>query len=304
MIGILGYNFLSDFNVVDPLPTAINNIYSTKIQNGIFDHLLMTKDVSSAQDTWNIPTDWDFNTIFNADFNGNTNAGNITESLRDITGVKIKRRIKGTFDWITLKEFTISAPEELSFVLTDHLNANDTEYEYAFVPVTNNVEGNYIIESIMSQFNGIFICDVDTVYKFRAGAVYGNMTQNQQVGVFQTFNRQYPVVVSNGQMNYKTSSIQGYVMPPNFDQEHNFSDTKGMIAEREKLLKFLTDKKAKIIKDNIGNNWLCFITGSPNVMFASNSYNSIASVSVDWTEMGDPANKSDLYENGLIPTEG
>lgn len=301
MIGILGYNFCGDMNAIDPVPTNVNNIRTTKIQNGIFDHMLITKDTDN--NSWTIPTDWDFNTIFNADFDGNTNAGNIAESLRDITGVKIKRRVKGTFEWITLKEIEITSVEELSFVITDHLNANNVQYEYAFVPITNDTEGNYIIESILSKFSGIFICDLDTVYKFKAGATYGNLTQNQQVGVFQTFNRQYPVVVANGQMNYKTSTIQGYIMPPNFEEQHNFKDTEGMINERENLLAFLTNKKAKIIKDDIGNNWLCFITGSPAVSFASNSYNSIASVSADWTEMGDATNKTDLYENGLIVTE-
>ena len=47
MIGLLGYNFCSDGNALDPMPTSVNNITTTTIQNGIYDHFYAGYDVAS-----------------------------------------------------------------------------------------------------------------------------------------------------------------------------------------------------------------------------------------------------------------
>ena len=67
MIGLVGYNFYSDGNALDPTPTNINNLTSTKAQNGVFDHFNVSRDTSFDYSSI-IPTDWDTNTLMNADF--------------------------------------------------------------------------------------------------------------------------------------------------------------------------------------------------------------------------------------------
>ena len=301
MIGFIGYNFCSDGNSADPTPTNINNITNTRLQNGIFDHFNVTRNVVFDYNSI-VPTDWDINTIMNADFEGNVSAGNVDQMAADITSVRIKRRVKGTFDWVTIKQIPVSKPEDLTFIITDNLNAYNTEYEYAFVPVMEDVEGNYIIESILSKFEGVFVCDVDTVFKFHAGIEYNNNTSNQQVGVFQPYNRKYPVVVSNSIMNYQTGSIGGWVLPNDFDDNRNPSRI-AITKEKEALLKFLLNKKPKIIKDMNGNSWLVYFTGNPTLSYDNNYGQGMVKVSAEWTEVGDPNDKTDLYENGLIPTK-
>ena len=301
MIGVIGYNFCSDGNSVDPTPTDINNITRTRLQNGIFDHFNVTRNVSFDYSSV-IPMDWTTDTIMNADFQGTASAGNVDQLAEGITGVRIKRRVKGTFDWITIKQISISKPEDLSFVITDNLNAYNTEYEYAFVPVMEDVEGSYIIESILSKFEGVFICDVDTVFKFYAGVEYNNNNQNQQIGVLQPYNRKYPVIVSNSIINYQTGSIGGWVLPEDFDN-NRMLDRGAITKEKELLLKFLTNKKPKIIKDMNGNNWLVYFTGNPTMSYDNSFGQGMVKVSADWTEVGNPNDKTDLYENGLIPTK-
>lgn len=301
MIGFIGYNFCSDGNSADPTPTNINNITNTRLQNGIFDHFNVTRNVVFDYNSI-VPTDWDIDTIMNADFEGNVSAGNVDQMTADITSVRIKRRVKGTFDWITIKQIPVSKPEDLTFIITDNLNAYNTEYEYAFVPVMEDVEGSYIIESILSKFEGVFVCDVDTVFKFHAGIEYNNNTSNQQVGVFQPYNRKYPVVVSNSIINYRTGSIGGWVLPNDFDDNRNPSRI-AITKEKEVLLKFLLNKKPKIIKDMNGNSWLVYFTGNPTLSYDNNYGQGMVKVSAEWTEVGDPNDKTDLYENGLIPTK-
>ena len=301
MIGFIGYNFYSDGNALDPTPTDINNITYTKIQNGIFDHFNVSRDTSFDYSSI-IPTDWDINTLMNADFAGNVSAGNVGQLATGITSIRVKRIIKGTFDWITIREILVSKPEDLSFVITDNLNAYNVEYEYAYVPVMEDVEGSYIIESILSKFEGVFICDVDTVFKFYAGVEYDGNDAVQQVGVFQPYNRKYPIIVSNSVMQYQTGGVGGWILPEDYEDTHVFDRSK-IVKEKEVLLNFLMNKKPKILKDMNGNNWLVYFTGNPSVTYDNNYGQGMLKVSAQWTEVGDPNDKTDLYENGLIPTK-
>ena len=218
-----------------------------------------------------------------------------------VTSVRVKRRIKGTFEWITIREIPVAKPTDLSFIITDNLAAYDTEYEYAFVPMRQGVEGSYIIESILSKFQGVFICDTNSIFRFQAGVEYNNMATNQQIGVFQPYNRKYPVVVSNSLMQYKTGSIGGWVLPENYEGGQQIVGSEVM-KQKELLLNMLTNKKPKIIKDMNGNNWLVYFTGNPNVAYDNNSGQTMVKVNAEWTEIGDSNDKTDLFENGLIPT--
>ncbi len=301
MIGLVGYNFCADGNALDPTPTNINDITFTKVQNGIFDHFNVSRDTSFDYSSI-IPTDWDIDTWMNASFAGNTSAGNVAQVATGVTSIRVKRRIKGTFDWITIREIPVTKPEDLSFVITDNLNAYNVEYEYAYVPMMEDVEGNYIVESILSKFEGVFICDIDTVFKFYAGVEYDTNDAIQQVGVFQPFNRKYPIVVSNSIMQYQTGGIGGWVLPEDYEDTHVFDRSK-IVKEKEVLLNFLMNKKPKILKDMNGNNWLVYFTGNPSVTYDNNYGQGMLKVSAQWTEVGDPNDKTDLYENGLIPTK-
>ena len=301
MIGLIGYNFCSDSNALDPTPTDVNNLTYARVQNGIFDHFNVSRDTSFNYDSI-IPTDWDVNTVMDADFAGNIFAGNVAQMASSVTSIRVKRRIKGSFDWVTIREIPVSAPEDLSFVITDNLNAYNVEYEYAFVPMMEDVEGSYIIESILSKFEGVFICDIDTVFKFYGGVEYNGNDAVQQVGVFQPYNRKYPVIVSNSIVQYQTGNIGGWVLPEDYEDTHVFDRGK-IVKEKELLLNFLMNKKPKIIKDMNGNNWLVYFTGNPSIVYDNNYGQGMLKVSATWTEVGDPNSKDDLYENGLILTK-
>ena len=301
MIGLVGYNFCADGNALDPMPTNINDITFTKVQNGIFDHFNVSRDTSFDYSSI-IPTDWDVNTLMNASFAGNASAGNVAQVATGVTSIRVKRRIKGTFDWITIREIPVTKPEDLSFVITDNLNAYNVEYEYAYVPMMEDVEGNYIVESILSKFEGVFICDIDTVFKFYAGVEYDSNDAIQQVGVFQPYNRKYPIIVSNSIMQYQTGGVGGWVLPEDYEDTHVFDRSK-IVKEKEALLNFLMNKKPKILKDMNGNNWLVYFADNPSVVYDNNYGQGMLKVSAKWTEVGDPNDKNDLYENGLIPTK-
>ena len=298
MIGFLGYNFCSDGNCLDPVPTSIDNITNTQLSNGIFDHWYLTSDTSEPYPT-TIPEQWDYDTIMDADFNGNVSAGNVDFTLAQITGFKIKRRVVGTFDWVTLIELPVATLEDLSVSFNDNLNSNFVNYEYALVPMLNEIEGDYITNEIISQFDGVFICDLDTIYKFYAGVEYGEGTRVQKVGVFEPMGRVTPIVVSNALTNYETGNVRGTVLPNTYAQTGTYQPL-ALVQERKELLDFLTNKKAKVLKDWNGGSWLMMVVDAPTITYKSGSGMALADVGFNYVTLGDSNNQTDLYNAGIV----
>lgn len=302
MFIVCGYNFFRDENALNPSPLRNAIFKSTRLENGIFSHWYVTRDVNSPYSSEE-PTLWEYLTVMDANFDGTIQAGNVGYVLDNIDGIKIKRRKVNEYDWITLDY--VSAEElgtTLSFTLNDNLNQNDVEYEYAFVPVSQGIEGNYITNTIKSKFNGVFICDAESIYKFYTNVSYGTNERVQQIGVFEPFGRKYPVVVSNSLLNYETGSFKGDILNNDFLDTRRIN-AKEIIEKRKQIVDFLTNKKAKILKDWNGNFWLIFITDSIQTDYANNSSMSIVNVESRWTEVGDANSGNDLYLNGILKEE-
>ena len=302
MFFLCGYDFCRDGNALNPSPLSPSVYKTVELTNGIFSHWNVTRDITSPYSP-DEPTAWDYLTIMDANFNGTIEAGNVGYDLSQIEGIKVKRRKVDDYNWITIKYIPVGDLEEdLAFSLNDNTAQNGIEYEYAFVPVVSGIEGNYITNTIKSNFDGVFICDKDIIYKFYAGVNYGTNQRVQKIGVFEPLGRKYPVVISNSLINYETGSFSGTVLPNDYLTNKDL-DKLSMVQERKDLLDFLTNKQPKILKDWNGNIWLMIITGNPNVSFQRSSAMKIADVSADWTEIGDYNSQKDLYEAGFVAEE-
>lgn len=301
MLGIIGYNFLSDVNALDPISVNIDNITNLRVSQGIFNHVNLTQDVETPMST-TIPTDWSSLTLLDCNFDHNISGGSLDNITKDITSIKIKRRKVGEYKWITIKEIIINSVEDYTFAFNDALTASGFDYEYAYVPVIGNTEGAYGINKITTNFRGVFICDTNTAYKFYTGVEYGVTSTVQKVGVFEPFGKQYPVVVSNGNTKYDSGSFSGYVLPSSF-YESNIIDRKEIVQTRNNIINFLTNKKPKILKDHNGNCWLICVIGEPNTNYDNNYGMGVVKTEAKWVEIGNYNNSSDLYNANLIPTE-
>lgn len=211
MLQFLNYNFFADGDALNTAPSSVDNITNVKLTNSIFDHFNVTKNTSTVVST-SIPTGWDYDTIMNASFNNNIDAGNVNYLINQISSIKIKRRKQGDFDWLTLATIPINKVEDLSFIFNDLLNQDNVTYEYALVPIIGEIEGQYLINSIMSQFNGVFIGNAETIYKFLYEVKYSSNQRNQQVGVFQVLGQQYPIVVANGALSYESGNVTATIL--------------------------------------------------------------------------------------------
>ena len=299
MIQFFNYNFYLDGNSLDPYPTVANDFKQVTIQNAEYDEFWVTKDVNSAYST-EIPSEWDFYTIMLANFDGNIEAGSVQHILEEAEKVRIKRRKKGDYVWDTIYEKDINSAEDLEFSGYDYYAIQDEEYEYAWVPVVGDKEGTYITETIKSHFNGVYICDADTIYKFVAGIEYGASKQVQLVGVYNPLGQKYPIYVSNGATNYQTGSFTGKLIG-NYENTGVF-DRKEMVQQKNQFMEWITNKKAKIIKDWNSNLWCIYVIGEPQVTYDSQWGMGMMDVSFEYGEVGNAENNEDLQNVGLRPT--
>lgn len=295
---ILGYNFCQDANALDPRFTDVNNLNSVTIQNGIFDNLNLTRDVTTEYSS-ELPTVWDFLTVLDCNFNGNIDAGNLEYVLSQLSAVKIKRRVAGTFDWMTLFTVPINSVDDLLFERFDYFNAYGVEYEYALVPVVSGVEGNYITSTVDSVFNGVFICDSSSIYKFYAGVNFGGGEQVNKTGVFEPLGSKFPIVISNGVINYFKSTLSGTIISQTEYDTRQFSPLDN-IKLRSDILSFLTKKKAKIIKDWNGRIYLILVVDNISVSPNNDIGGRFADIGFNYVQGGDANSRTDMENVGLI----
>ena len=292
----LGYNFLQDRYSWQPVPTNLTNLEDIKIENGIYDRFNITKDVDFPYIT-TYPTTWDLSTQLDADFNGNINAGNIDYVISQISAIRIKRRKKGEFKWYTLYDVSINSLEDVNFVRYDYFAQNETEYEYAIVPIIGNVEGEYAMNSILSEFYGIFITDGESNYKFKSNASYDSFERVRTTGIYEPYGSKYPIIVSNGILNYDMGTFSGDVVV--MDSTENL-DRKATVERLEAIKDFLSSPNAKILKDFNGNIWLVGLSDNVPLSYYSEVGMGFAKVSFNWAEIGDANSGDDLYTNNLI----
>lgn len=297
MFNILGFNFLFDSYAIDPRPTNVEPLVSASVRNGIFDEINISADVDKQTIDTTIPSVFDKYDILLCDFNGNIDSKQL-ESY-DFNLIRIKRRESGTFNWITLFEVNINDLKDINFTRYDKYARNNTVYEYAFVPVSGGVEGNYSIISVESKFYKIYLCDESNIYSLDAGIAFGSISKSNKTNIFEPLMGKYPIVVSNAELNYKSGTLSGTIITPR-EEETKIWDLNQNIKLQNDVLNFLINKKAKIYKDWMGNSYLILIVEDVSLT-PNNSINGrLADVAFSFVEIGDAENQEDLYENGLI----
>lgn len=300
MISLCGYSFCGGKDALNPIPTNTEDIKQVKIQNAIFEHIDITKNTSFNYTT-ELPK-WDFDTIIDCDFEDGTGAGNVEFTLSQLSSIRIKRRKKGDFNWITVQEIPINDRTDLNSIRRDYFVPSYEEFEYALVPILNGVEGKYILGSIETEFNGVFISDINQTYKLNAQVSYSGRSSMQSVGQITPLGRKYPVIIKNGKANYEMGSVSGMLLGKDYEETHQIN-RKDIVDEVNKFVDFLKNGKPKILKDWNGNIFLIMITSNPSVTYNNNYGMGIASVSFEWVEQGKYDNEDDLYDNGFIEIE-
>ena len=231
-----------------------------------------------------------------------------------ITNLLVKRQdvadVSG--DWLTLYSQPITQSSDMDFTFIDFTNQYGKTYKYALVPLLTQtqsgveveVEGGYTVsDEVQSVFDGVFIVDSTGSQKCKANVGYGNVDMNQVVGSITPIGAKYPVVITNSKNQYHNGSISGTIVPDDYYFNGNLSRV-DMVNKRNELEQFLTNKRAKIIKDWNGNIWLAMIMDNVSCTFNNNYGMGIVNFNTNWVEVGDPTNQEDLQATGLINVGG
>lgn len=286
---IAGYKHSSDYSKIN-----MENISATTVDHGIFDKVTVTTDTS---DTAFDSGTWDYDTVLIANFDGNLTAGNIAYQIDQVSAIRIKHRKSGTYDWNTLYEKPVDKADDLIFDYYDKYAANNTEYDYCAVPIINGAEGRLDVNTIKSQFDGIFIFEKDAGYHTELDIEKSTITRNEVNNVVTTLKGRYPIVISNGNSDYYSGSFRMMFLP--FDNNDRREYTKvGAYEYREHVMDFLTNKKPKIMKLDDGRMFLVRIIG--NVQDENDRFEDYVHTSFEWVQIGDVSSSEDLYMNGFI----
>ena len=296
---LMSYNFSTDKDVIDPSPAFLSVINSEQLAGAIFDHMNMLNlgDVSYDQE---IPSEWTNNTVLDTNFENNVNAGNVDYSTQNLAGVRVKRRIKGTFAWLTLYDISMTSSSELAFTRYDLTNQSGVTYEYAFVPYLNdNTECTYIIKEVESALNGVYLCSPTSIARFYGNLSYGTGGMANNTGLFEPLGSKYPVVVANANTQYYSGSLSATAMSYNqlMSNEWNRIETSSYL---DTLAKFITDKKVKILKDWNGNIWLVAVVDKATISYNNAVGMGIGDVGFNFVEIGSAIDQETLMAHGFI----
>ena len=278
----------------------IYNIFPLKnvtISNGLFDFIDITDRITRAYSR-TYPT-WDYCTILNCDFDNNINGGNTSIVLSQIDSLKLKRRVKGTLDWIVLLDKKVKTIEDIEITYIDPYIKNNIEFEYAVIPSIYGVEGEFFLSSIKTFVNGTFLSDKTTIFKLYFDVGYGEIVQNRPKGVLQPIGQKYPIIVENADNLYKTGSISATLLGYNFEK-NRYIDRADSTKQGKDFMDFINNGLAKYICDWNGNAWIIKPSSTPSVTPNQTYGNGFGVAKFSWVEKGVWNNQEDLYMNGLI----
>lgn len=293
IILFLGNSFFSGKFAADPTAVQIDNINIVSLYNGIFDDLLVSRNIN--QDL--AIKEFDIDTIMHAAFNGTIFAGNVEFSASSVSSFLVKRRIKGSFDdWLPLFQVPVQGnPDKFKFERYDKYPASQTNYEYCVIPVLNGIEGNYNINSIFVEFDGIFIVSKDKVF----GSIMDNEFQpkrNKPSAIVNTIESKYPFFVSHSKNNYYTGSVSATFME--FDYETCQWKLEHGYEYRKKLLDYLLDGDTKILKiGETGETFLIMVNETSEERLKDTDK---VTTTFQFTEVGDSKSVWDLYDNNFL----
>lgn len=298
----LNSQFVGDIHSIAYTPIEADKFKTIKLQNAIFDAFSMTHDIYSTPSS-NYNKVWDVDTILYAEFQNTVSAGSVDWQKVDIPMFLIKRRESGEDDtsWITIAQYDIIDGDTVNEVVIDFLNASKTTYDYAFVPIRNGTEGEYIMNTVYSEFDGIALMERGEYWWSPITDAFVNTTRNIEKSFNTMLNNRYPISVTRAVTNYDSGDGHGMFLPFVEEECRFIAEDAPRIRYQKKFMDFLTNYQPKILKTLDGRIWLVDVAPSPTDQ--ANGYYDERYVDFQWHEIGKYDSEKDLYRSNLLAVE-
>ena len=287
----LGYDFLANSRILaasgdDP------SLSSISITNGLYDSVYLSSDTEEFESP---ELKWKDTTMLFATFDKRTLVGSNFEYGSELYSIQLKRREIG-HPWVLLYEQIVRDANDINFVYNDNFaRGNDTEFEYALIPILKNgTELPYIKTKVRSDFTGAVIADGLKSYHVLLDSAVTKTVRNHQMSVITTLNGKFPYVFCGSESNYTTGTFEGTIIKYNgsdsFDVKHSH-------WYREEFKNWLTNGEPKFLKTEDGRAWMVVVTGS--IDDDRQEHIDKAKFSFEFNEIGDINDSDDMANNNL-----
>ena len=272
--------------------TITGQITTVMAGNGIFDEINISTDTSLPYTTDQpIMTP---QTLLKVDFNGTIGSDS------NITRLLLKRRDDTLSDWINLVDInniTYGQPVYINF--NDSFVPTGIEQTYGLVTYVNNVPTETYTITVTPVWGKYYISDKTHNFPLNYAVIYSNHSQNIQNGVFLPIGAKYPIVVQNAKGNYRSGSLQFKCLGYQYEIDKRLN-RQSIVQQTDDIVEFLTNGKAKCIKDFNGNIFIVKVINSPQISYDANWGNGVTTISFDWVEQTKYNDSEGMVDVGLF----
>lgn len=306
------YDMFQDGNALTP--TGNNQVFDTlTITDGIFDHLNLLNAIPYPPYTTDpmhfdttipqAPNNWTEYTVLDCNFKGTINGGTINQFIGYVDYIAVQRQEEGSDEWITLQKIYKNSQTgtlNSTFVMDDTYEKNNTKYTYRIVPVDNNGNMGLAQEiQVLSIFNEAYIADASHIYKITYEYAISNAQKIQKDALYEPYGSKYPFVAFNAVTDYDEYTITAILLAPTSQSLTNaYIDRNAQVKLINEFNTWLTNGKAKILKDFNGNLKVGVVRDAVSNSYYKELGNGLASTSFNFTEIGG-FNQKDLDNLGM-----
>lgn len=240
--------------------------------------------------------EWMSNTVLLATFNNTLEAGNLSMGDMEVSNLRFKKRKKGELEWLLIDEVDYS-PAQIHYEVRDRLARSNIEYEYAIVPVSGDIEGEIITDSITALYEGLWVVDANNSVNIFCEVDYGTIKHNTNTNTFEMLDNRYPIIIT-GEVDYASGTISGRLLSMDSWRKHEM-DYDAEYELRTYAINFFKNGQPKIVKNDKGRYYLVNIDSVQEKPYQYD--NASVTVSFNWTEIGDAEDLDTLITCNLLP---
>lgn len=294
--------------------TYIQNLNSkakysmVNISGGEYDTVYFDNNADiSFDDTYNgLPSVWGATTALFAKFNGNLSAGNLDFSLEKLDYILISKRELTNPNSFIFKPVCVISAEDFEknngATFFDRLVGHNKQYEYKATPVLRDgIEAASLFAVYDTdktiKFTGHYIFDGTSEWHCNINTSL-DWTRNRTGSIVNPINTKFPYKVTTSQNNYDTITISGSHFKVDCSKpESDIFDIYSTAEYNMNYDDFITNNKAKLIRDWSGRMWIAELDG--NVEHHNNGHYNFYDTSHSFVEIADYNDENALYKYGF-----
>ena len=297
---IIDYNFMgfSDGAIFDT-PIATEMIDELQLNQGTYDEVYIDLNTQILPDT-NKPINWTMTTIMDSKFKGDLDGGSLGAEGFTVDKIQLFRAEHGLSNWQPIGQFDYN-PDYNMYDYVDRYVQNGATYQYAIVPVANEVLGDKLLSDLVKvDFEGIFLTDKRENRRLEFDIALGDVSFNTNSAVNTPINGRYPIVTF-GNSNYRSGNLSVMPLSRNtINMAGSDIDNLQEQVNRQEWIDFLHNGKAKVLRMDSGVLMLVVTHDATVTHKEGDILRHLANVSFNYTEIGE-LNLTSFERNDLIP---